>query len=289
MATHLIILSVNKMNPKLSGSMEIVLDCLGALKRVTYLSLYRIPSRCCHSDILKTILVHCHGLTFTTYYLHIEARQDNNVLFSKLSRKAQLNCICDHAAKQRIATDGTDDAKSSGTFLLEPVGLFIGDKKMKSDTGDQIRFGAHRQLAKEFFNNRKILLHSQFESIDWISIHQMLHNLPRLFQIWVAKQVLRIVGRTKILAHQDSRSPLCPSCQECNKTCKHVARCPKIRRAVAFALSTQGVEQWREHQNTNPDLQFLLLRYLRGRGTLTCFECSSVLHLPQIFHKFAKS
>jgi hypothetical protein len=37
MAIHLIILSINKMNRKLSGSMEIVLDCLGALKRVTHL------------------------------------------------------------------------------------------------------------------------------------------------------------------------------------------------------------------------------------------------------------
>jgi hypothetical protein len=195
MAIHLIILSVNKMNPKLSRSEEIVLECLGALKRVTYLPLYRIPSRCHHSNILKTILVHCRGLNFTTYYLHIKAHQDNNVSFNKLSRKVQLNCICDHhAAKQRMATDGMDGAKSSGMFLLEPVGLFIGDKKMTSNTGDQIRFWAHRQLGKESFNDHKILLHSQFESIDWISIHQTLHNLPRLFQIWAAKQVLRITG-----------------------------------------------------------------------------------------------
>jgi hypothetical protein len=171
MAIHLIILSVHKMNPKLSGSMEIVSDCLGALKRVTYLPPYRIPSWCCHSVILKTILVHCRGLTFTTYYLHIKAHQDNNMSFSKLSRKAQLNCICDHAAKQRIATDGTDGAKSSGMFPLEPVGLFIGDKKMKSNTGDLIGFWAHRRLAKEFFNDQKILSHLQFESIYWISIH----------------------------------------------------------------------------------------------------------------------
>ncbi len=179
MAIHLIIVSVNKVNPKLSGSVEIVWDCLGALKRVTYLPPYRIPSRCCHSNILKTILFHCLGLTFTTYYSHIKAHQDGKMSFNKLSRKAQLNCMCDHAVKQRIATDGTDGAKSSGMFPLEPVGLFIGDKKMTSNTGDQIRFWAHRQLAKEFFNDRKILLHSQFESIDWISIHQMLHNLPR--------------------------------------------------------------------------------------------------------------
>jgi hypothetical protein len=46
MAIHLIILSVNKMNSKLTGSVEIVTDSLGALKRVTYLPPYRIPSWC---------------------------------------------------------------------------------------------------------------------------------------------------------------------------------------------------------------------------------------------------
>ena len=140
MAIHLIILSVNKMNPKLSGSMEILSDCLGALKRVTYLPPYRIPSWCRHSDILKTILVHCRGLTFTMYYLHIKAHQDNNMSFSKLSRKAQLNCTCNHAVKQRIATNGKDSTRSSGMFPLEPVGLFIGDDKMTSATGEQICF-----------------------------------------------------------------------------------------------------------------------------------------------------
>jgi hypothetical protein len=34
---------------------------------------------------------------------------------------------------------------------------------------------------QRFFNNRKILSHSHFESINWIFIYQMLHDLPRLF------------------------------------------------------------------------------------------------------------
>ncbi len=52
MAIHLIILSVDKMNRKLPGSMEIMSECLGAMKRVTHIPPYRIPSRCCHLDIL---------------------------------------------------------------------------------------------------------------------------------------------------------------------------------------------------------------------------------------------
>jgi hypothetical protein len=40
MAIHLILLSVNTISPQLSGSIEVVSDCLGALKRVTYLPPY---------------------------------------------------------------------------------------------------------------------------------------------------------------------------------------------------------------------------------------------------------
>ncbi len=44
MAIHLILLSVNKFHQNLLGSVKIVSDCLGALKRVTYLPPCRIPS-----------------------------------------------------------------------------------------------------------------------------------------------------------------------------------------------------------------------------------------------------
>jgi hypothetical protein len=147
MAIHLILLSINKIQKSLSGSVEIVLDCLGALKRVTCLPPYWIPSQCCHLDILKTILVHCCGLSFTTYYLHIKVHQDDWELFSNLSIKAQLNCICDHAAKQRIAVDGLEATTPCRMFPLKPIGLFVGGQKMTSETGDHIRYWAHLQLA----------------------------------------------------------------------------------------------------------------------------------------------
>ncbi len=138
MAIHLILISANRVKPQLTGSVETLSDCLGALKRVTSLPLHRIPSRCRHSNILKTILVHCRGLFFTTYYTHVRAHQDNNTTFDKLRRRAQLNCICDHAAKQRLSLDGMEDETHVGLFPLESVGVFVGTQKMTSDTGNDI-------------------------------------------------------------------------------------------------------------------------------------------------------
>ena len=140
MEIHLILLSVNKINPTLKGRVEIVSDCLGALNRVSYLPPYRIPSRCRHSDILKNIIVHCRDLSFATYYTHIKAHQDDHTSFQNLDKKAQLNCICDHAAKFRIATDGQDRPAPGELFPLKTVGVYV---QGGSPTGESRRWDCH--------------------------------------------------------------------------------------------------------------------------------------------------
>ena len=102
MAIHLLLVSVNRVHNTLVGSVEVVSNCLGALKRVVHLLPYWISLCCKHSDILKNILVNCRDLTFTLYYLHMKAHQDDNFAINKLSQKLQLNCICDHLAIQCI-------------------------------------------------------------------------------------------------------------------------------------------------------------------------------------------
>ncbi len=264
-------------------------DCLGALKRVTYLPPYRIPSRCRHSDILKKILLHCRGLTFTTYYSHVKKHQDDKDSFSKLSRKAQLNCICDHAAKVRIAADGIEVATPCRMFPLETIHLFVGGQKMTSEMGDHIQFWALHCLAQEYYQDHKILSPDQFDQVDSRSVHSTLHGLPCLFQLWASKHVLGIAGTMTFLSYQDDRSPICPSCQACNETCKHVARCPEDGRTAAFSQSTQEVEQWMTAQHTHSNLTHLLVRYVRGRGTASCLKCVTDLNLPPAYREYATS
>ncbi len=78
MAVHLLLLAVNTISPGLNGLVRVYSDCLGALSWTAELPPYRVPSRCSyrHSDILKTILVNCGGLTFSRKYCHVEAHQD---------------------------------------------------------------------------------------------------------------------------------------------------------------------------------------------------------------------
>ncbi len=122
MAVHLILLSADRIHRSLAGSVELVSDCLGALRWVTGLPAYQIPSCCKLLDILKNILVNCRTLSFTIHYLHVKAHQDDSMSFMNLSRQAQLNCICNHTVKQRIAIDGTESGTSEHLLPLEPIG-----------------------------------------------------------------------------------------------------------------------------------------------------------------------
>jgi hypothetical protein len=56
-------------------------------------------------------------------------------------------------------------------FLLEPIGMFVKEEKMNSDTRAQLWFWAHHQLAQLFYNNQGIISHKQFDEINWPSAH----------------------------------------------------------------------------------------------------------------------
>jgi hypothetical protein len=129
MAIHLILVSMNQVHKFICGNIQVVSNCLGALQRVTYLPPYRIPSHCKHSNILKNILVNCQDLTFSVHFSHIMVHQDNITAFNKLIRKMQLNCICNHLAKQRLNDGVIKPKRGSQLFPLKPIGIFMGAEK----------------------------------------------------------------------------------------------------------------------------------------------------------------
>ena len=165
--------------------------------------------------------------------------------------------------------------------------MYVSGEKMTSDTADQIRFEASRQLAKDFFQKQKILPKRSFNEVDWKSVHNTLHSVPKMFQIWASKHVLDIAGTMKFLSYQDKRSPLCPSCKKCEEDCAHIILCEEIGRTEAFQASAGQVRLWMRENHTRRELAGVLSAYISGRGKKSCSEC--VRGLPKCFQDFAKS
>ncbi len=123
LAIHLILLSINKIYPTLTGSVHIFSDCLGALNKAKNLPLHRIPSKCRHSNVLKMIMIHCSSMSFDCLFSHVSAHQDDREEFESLPREAQLNCTCDFGEKLVLLTHNPEDLPRQQQFPLEPISV----------------------------------------------------------------------------------------------------------------------------------------------------------------------
>jgi hypothetical protein len=184
MAVHLLLLAFNTVSPGLSGCVKIYSDCLGALGLVAELPTYWVPTQCWHSDILKTILVNCGGLSFHWEYCHVKAHQYNRTQWENFNQAAQLNTACDAGAKAMLCSQDITDLPRQESFPLEPICMFVDGKKVMSDTGANIQYAAGLQVAHSFFHQTSRLFTEAFDEVDWLQVHWMLNKeVPQLFQV----------------------------------------------------------------------------------------------------------
>lgn len=92
---------------------------------------------------------------------------------------------------------------------MEPICLYVADKKMMSELGQHIRFWAHHQLANEYFHSKKILTADQFELVAWQAVYSAQHLVPSLFRLcWASKHVLGIAATNKFLYYHRTRNTI---------------------------------------------------------------------------------
>ena len=268
MAIHLIFLAASKLDPLLTGSAAVFSDCLGALEKIATLPAARIPSYAQHADILKNVMLHCRRLPFDLAYSHVKAHQDDHVRFNLLVRPAQLNCIVDELAKFEIRElAGLEALPSQETFPLEPVAVFAGGKKLTSDTGDTLRFVAHKELARQAFHEIKLMFASAFHEVDWDNVYAALHSVPRMFQVWACKQVTDSAGTNEMQArYTPDHDPVCPSCDSAIETCEHVLFCDESGRVEALRQSIRLLRNWLRTVGTDPRLERGLIAFACWRG-----------------------
>ena len=159
-------------------------------------------------------------------------------------------------------------------FPLEPIACFIGKEKMTSDSGDLLRFWAHRRLAREALVDSKVLNIRQFDAIAWDAVFTGLHSVPTLFQMWACKQVWDIAGTNYLRSKWDeSVQKWCPSCRAVQETTGHVLMCNEVGRVSTLHATIDMLGKWLEEVDTAPDLRMCILEYAHGRGYKRMVEC----------------
>ena len=156
---------------------------------------------------------------------------------------------------------------------MEPILIFAGKEKVTSDSGCLVRFWAHRQLARSFFAEKKILDTEAFDLVDWKAYYAAMHAVPHLFQLWACKQTMGIAATNLAQARfTEGLSKLCPSCQVEEETCGHILKCNERGRVEALKTSVGLLDRWMAESNTEPRLRHVLVQYAASRGTLYVFD-----------------
>ena len=170
----------------------------------------------------------------------------------------------DGKAKQEIWNVDPDNLPHQEAFLLESLCIFLGKEEISSDIGSRICFWAHKQWAEEVFRNQKILLPNQFKEVDRDMVHPALHELPRMFQIWACKQVIRVAGTNLYQSkYRPNHDPMCPSCTRSVESCAHVLECPEEGRFETLLGTIDFLDSWMKKKGTDTGLWNCLVRYAK--------------------------
>jgi hypothetical protein len=288
MAVHLLLLAVNKANPDLEGSAHVYSDCLGALDKVENLPPQRIPSKCRHSDILKNIMLHCQDLSFRRFFSHVSAHQEDIKDWEDCNFQEQRNCACDHAAKAKLRKTFVDGALHQREFPLESLTLFVGEDKVTTESGPSIRYEAHLREAKMVFMEREVLQPEQFDLVDWPRVHQTLHDVPKMFQIFLCKQVFDVSANNRYLHKRKAapgNSPMCQSCTTHQECAGHILCCPEEGRVKMLNQLADELLDWLDDGKAPRNLTHLIVAFIKGRGEIPMETLAQ--RLPEHYLPFA--
>jgi hypothetical protein len=179
-----------------------------------------------NTDILcimkRMILEHPFHLKF----LYVASHSDDTKKWKECSLKERINIKVDHLVKKALLAAHTSDQFFDGVFPLEDFQIHTNGRKLTGPTKESLKEHWGRVEAKRFFDVKGIVQSSEFDSIWWSGLQQAMASYPKMFQIFISKQVSGWCGSNSKLSLWDSNvDNTCPNCGMVNETSKHMTRC----------------------------------------------------------------
>jgi hypothetical protein len=233
-------------------------------------------------------MLHCQDLSFRRLFSHVSAHQEDIKDWEDCNFQEQRNCACDHAAKAKLRKTFVDGPRQQRAFPLEPLTLFVGEDKATTKSGPSIRYEAQLREARMVFMERGVLQSEQFDLVDWPRVHQTLHDVPKMFQIFLCKQVLDVSANNRYLHKQKAapgNSPMCHSCTTHQECAGHILCCPEEGRVKMLNQLAEELLDWMDDGGALRNLTYLVVAYIKGRGEVPMETLAQ--RLPEQYLPFA--
>jgi hypothetical protein len=192
---------------------------------------------------------------FRLKLLYVASHSDDTKKWEECSLKEWINIRVDHLAKKALLAAHISNQYFDGVFPLEDFQVHTDGRKLTGPTNSSLEEHWERARAKRFFDVKGIVRSSKFNSIWWAGLHRAITSYPKMFRIFISKQVSGWCGSdSKLSLWNSSADNICPNCGMINKTSKHMTRCTHECWVFLLRESIQEVMECLKQANAEPDL-----------------------------------
>ncbi len=239
-----------------------------------------------HADLLRVLKRYIVKQPFLLKFLHVASHADDTKTWESCSLKEKINIKVEHLAKTALICAHATNQYFDGNFPFEEFQISLNGFKVTGNVRPALDDHWGRATAKYFFNCKGIVSTLDFDTIWWPGVKAVMSTYPKMFRIFVPKQVSGWCGsNSKRSLWDTSFNNICPNCGMQNESSKHMTRCKHDGWVTLFCESTCKVVACLEMANTDPTLIEIIESYLHGQGTITMESCvppnSRYLHLSQ--------
>jgi hypothetical protein len=171
---------------------------------------------------MKCLIAH---QPFAVCFLYVASHSDNIQEWSECTIKEQINIKVDKLAKKALIHAHLCSPYFDGNFPLEDFTIFT-NWKVTGPAKLSLKEYWGSAEAKQFFDAKYIVHALDFDSIWWIGMGLVIESYPKMFHVFVTKQISGWCGfNSKISLWDTSISNVCPNCGMVKETSKHMTQC----------------------------------------------------------------
>jgi len=193
-------------------------------------------------------------------YKHVRGHMDSKKRFKDLSRLEQLNVLCDKYAKEANTYLRPIPAQELNG---EGLSLWHGEEKIYSDFREKIKSIYWKEKAKRIISNKYKWEDGQFENINWNASKRAMEMISNPLKIRISKVITKTlpVGY-EMERRKEWKESFCPRCGKPDESPSHIIQCGDVSAREILKDSIAEMEKILVKMNTEPALQFQLLKAL---------------------------
>ena len=229
-----------------------------------------LPASQTQADVLRVMKKLISRQLFTIKFVYVQSHTDKLKPLRECTQTELMNIIVDDLAQRSLRHSCSSGEFFDGIYPNEDFAIYTRGAKVTGPIRDALEQHWGRTEAKRFFSFKHIVESHHFDLIWWDGVGKAMASYPKMFRIFVTKQVSGWCGSNSKQSLWDTTiSTMCPNCGIARETSKHLTRCTHVGRVKLFRSSIADVIYCLEVGNVDVELITMIEAYLLLQGSDT--------------------